>query len=264
MIPFSMSYYRFITRLYKSDLRQLNRTLRSSSVPRHLPDLETGRRTRACSVPPSAYYSNAFMSHPATPFNDRARSVPRELTYSYRSSSPELTYSSSYSSSGGYSNLDCKVLDYMNRLDREDTIRSAVSQTRNYRSVHDFRNALERDRAYLYPSDSFSARYNYYDGNKHERDYMYPMSSDLLGSWKHSGLSADTLNLRNARAKSPLQSRELDRYYETKKYSNYVGDISSGGAVDFRHYNYRRVPYFGGSDNYQYMRAKPGRLYTRL
>lgn len=278
MILLIMSYYRFITRLYKSDLRGLNRTLRSSSVPRHLPDLETGRRTRACSVPPSAYYSNAFMSHPATPFADRARSVPRELTYSYRSSSPpreltaysyrssspELTYSSSYSSSGGYSDLDCKVLDYMNRLDREDTIRSAVSQTRNYRSVHDFRNALERDRVYLYPSDSFAARYNYYDGNKHERDYMYPMSRDLLGSWKHSGLSADTLNLRNARAKSPLQSRELDRYYETKKYTNYVGDISSGGAVDFRHYNYRRVPYFGGSDNYQYMRAKPGRLYTRL
>jgi hypothetical protein len=57
--------------------------------------------------------------------------------------------------------------------------------------------------------------------------------------------------------KSPLVSRELDRYYETKKRVDYIGDISSGNAKDFRYYNYRRVPYFGGSDNYAYMKFKP-------
>ena len=45
----------------------------------------------------------------------------------------------------------------------------------------------------------------------------------------------------------------LFRYYETKKRSDYIGDISSGAAKDFRYYNYRRVPYFGGSDGYQYV-----------
>jgi len=227
-----MSYYRYITGLYKSDLKPLNRTLRSSSVPRHVPDLETGRFTRASSVPP-ILQSSSFLSHSATPFSDRAKSMPREMTFS---------------STRGYTDLDSKAVDYMNRLDMQHTVRSSVSQARNFSST-----------AKQYSSDSFSSRYNYYDGNKHDRDYMYPVTSDVLGTWKHYNLSSDTINTRNTRARSPLQSRELDRYYETKKYSNYIGDVSSGGAVDFRHYNYRQVPYFGGSDNYQYMKAKPGR-----
>ena len=41
------------------------------------------------------------------------------------------------------------------------------------------------------------------------------------------------------------------RYFEAK-HTSYVGDMGSGGARDFRHYNYRRVPYFGGSDSYQW------------
>lgn len=45
----------------------------------------------------------------------------------------------------------------------------------------------------------------------------------------------------------------FSRYYETKKRSDYIGDISSGPAKDFRFYSYRRVPYFGGSDGYQYV-----------
>jgi hypothetical protein len=59
--------------------------------------------------------------------------------------------------------------------------------------------------------DSFSSRYNYYDGNKHSGDYLYPITTDVLGSWKHYNLSADTLNYRNSRAKSPLVTRELNR-----------------------------------------------------
>ena len=86
---------------------------------------------------------------------------------------------------------------------------------------------------------------------------------EVLGTWKHSGLSAETLRLRNLRSRSPLVTRELDRwdlsvvsnglvtlpfrYFEMTP--NYVGDRSSGSS-GFRHYNYRRVPYFGGSDDY--------------
>jgi len=250
----SMSYYRYISGLYSSHLPQLNRTLRSTSVPRTSHTVDTSRYSRSNSVPPSTYYSRAFRSHAATPFNDRAKSVERELDYI-------TTYSDSRST-GTYSNFDCKVANYMSKLHTEDTLRSSVAQARNYRSVRENRESLQRERNYS--PESFAYRYNYYDGGKHLPDYLYPMSREVLGTWKHSGLSQDTLNLRNSRATSPLRSREIDRYYETKKYSNYIGDISSGGAVDFRHYNYRRVPYFGGSDNYQYMRAKPGRLYSKM
>jgi len=72
-----------------------------------------------------------------------------------------------------------------------------------------------------------------------------------------TAVMASTLAARNNRARSPLQSRELDRYFETRKRVNYIGDCSAGGTSDFRYYNYRRVPYFGGSDNYQYMKQKP-------
>jgi len=249
-----MSYYRYITGLYKSDIRALNRTLRSTSVPRSCHTVETHSYNRSTSVPPSTFYSRAFTSHAATPFGDRAeraRSLSRDYVASYGDTRE-----------GCYSNLDYKVAHYMSRLETEDTLRSSVSQAKNYTSVRQHRDSFSRERSYS--PDSFAYKYDFYDGGKHLPDYLYPMRREVLGTWKHAGLSQDTLNIRNSRAVSPLRSRELDRYYETKKYSNYIGDISSGGAVDFRHYNYRRVPYFGGSDNYQYMRAKPGRLYTKL
>jgi len=139
--------------------------------------------------------------------------------------------------------MDRKAEQYMNTLVTEDRAKTTVSQARK----------TTRD----YKSDSFSAGYNFYDGSKHERDYLYPVSNDVLGSFKHFNLSSDTVTSRNSRAKSPLQSRELDRYFETRKFSNYIGDMSSGGSVDFRHYNYRAVPYFGGSDYYQYLKMRP-------
>jgi len=243
-----MSYYRYITGLYKSYWPQLNRTLRSSSVPRSVPDITTARAQRASSVPPSAFYSNSFYSHAATPFRDRAASVPPTYT-SYRSNPlppevPSYSYSHSYTTPH-YTDFDCKVVDYMGQLEREEMIRSSVSQSRNTRSDYTYRQ---------YPSDSFASKYSYYDGNKHYTDYLYPTAPELLGSWKHYNLASETVNLRNARATSPLQSMELNRYFDTKKRTNYIGDISSGGATDFRHYNYRRVPYFGGSDCYQYLK----------
>ena len=76
-----------------------------------------------------------------------------------------------------------------------------------------------------------------YDSNKHSSDYLYTVTNDVLGNWKHYNLSADTLNCRNMRGRSPIISR--DRY------------VGATQGADFRHYNYRRVPYFGGSDDYK-------------
>jgi len=238
-----MSYYKYITGVYKSFQPQLNRTLRSRSVPRRVPDLGISRQSRASSLPPSSSYScDSFMGrYAATPFRDRAASVPPR--YEIRSYSPPKSFMEDRSSynrfeATHYSDFDCKVIDYMGKLDRQSEVKSFVSQARN-----SSRNAESR----------FSSRYNYYDGNKHARDYMYPVSNEVLGKFKHFHLSNATLNSRNQRATSPLVSRELDRYYGTQKRVDYLGDVSSGGATDFRHYNYRAVPYFGGSDHYKYL-----------
>jgi len=241
-----MSYYRYITGVYKSYWPQLNRTLRSSSCPRTTPDRDIGRLTRATTVAPSSFYSNTFFSHSheASPFRDRAMSVP-----------PLQPVSNVYRSTADYSNFDYKVIDYMGKLERDDNIRNSVSDSRrSYTSKKS--STFYREGS---PGAEFSGKYNYYDADKHLPDYLYKSNSDLLGSWKHYNLSSQTINERNTRAKSPLISRELDRYYETKKRVDYIGDISSGSAKDFRYYNYRRVPYFGGSDNYAYMKCKPTR-----
>jgi len=252
-----MSYYRYITGVYKSYWPQLNRTLRSSSVPRRVPDLDTGRFQRASSVPPSSFYSNSFLTTSAMPFRDRAASVPPRASYTSSSSSygssnaSSYSYTSSYNRATDYSHhtdFDLKVIDYMGRLERDDATRSYVKQARSSGSDYC------RDGDYRY---GFSRNYNYYDANKHNSDYLYQSTNDVLGSWKHYNLSKQTITERNTRAKSPLVSRELDRYYETSKRSDYIGDISSGPAKDFRYYSYRRVPYFGGSDGYQYMKHKP-------
>jgi len=225
-----MSYYRYITGVYKSFKPELNRTLRSSSVPRTVPELDTNRYSRGSSLPPSIRFQSQGFCKSATPFNDRAnraRTVPPQVHSSYRVGRDVC-----------YTVLDYKVLDYENRLAQD-------YEARNF--LHIFNPNR------VYPSDSFSAKYNYYDSNKHEADYLYPNSRDMLGSWKHYNLSGETLNYRNQRAQSPLISRELNRYFEPRKRSNFTGDISSCGSSDFRHYNYRRVPYFGGSDGYQYL-----------
>lgn len=236
-----MSYYRYIAGVYKSYWPELNRSLRSSSVPRHVPQPVPSRVERASSVPAEDYYRHAayFTGRvSAQPFNQRALSLPRQISYSYDTRTIVGQPVTDADESRYYSDFDCKVLDYVGRLGREDAVRSAVS----------------RSRARTRESDSFASRYNFYDGAKHCADYLYPVTREVLGAWKHSGLSAETLRLRNQRARSPLVSRELDRYYE--KRSNYVGDFSQA-SCSFRHYNYRRVPYFGGSDEYSYLKRKP-------
>ena len=79
---------------------------------------------------------------------------------------------------------------------------------------------------------------------------------EVMGTWKHFNLSRSTLEGRQRRETSPLESRELDRYFGTHKRRDYLGSVSSGCATDFRHYNYRRVPYLGGSDHYSYLNRK--------
>jgi len=106
-------------------------------------------------------------------------------------------------------------------------------------------------------TQSYSSSTNQYQSGNYSSDSYSRgnySSADILGSWKHYNLSGATLNSRTTRAKSPLMDRELIRYYGKKP--NYIGDVSSGAACDFRHYNYRRVPYFGGSDDYQFLRRK--------
>ena len=62
-----------------------------------------------------------------------------------------------------------------------------------------------------YPVDSFRSQYSYYDPNKYNPDYLYPVNKEVLGSWRHYNRSSQTLNERNQRANSPLVTRELTR-----------------------------------------------------
>jgi len=254
----TMSYYRFITGVYKSYWPELNRTLRSSSVPRHVPKMEhVSRSARASSVPPGGHYSSSFfIRNSATPFRDRAMSVPPQM------SNYSMKYSYNYSGAaaapepGHYTDFDYKVIDYMSKLERQDMVKTYVSRVRNDARMDKYEQ--ERVSNYegctsRYESPTFYTRYNFYDGNKHDRDYLYPVTRDVMGSWKHYNLSKNTLDNRNRRATSPLDSRELDRYFGTQKRNDFVGSVSSGCATDFRHYNYRRVPYLGGSDHYRYL-----------
>merc|ERR1712008_154177 len=176
-----MSYYRYITGVYKSYWPELNRTLRSSSVPRSVPDLDSSRYVRGTSMPPNAYFSDSHSPYVAScfyssrrnvasPFADRALSVPPSTYTSYK---PQSTYTSGYSSSSSassshYSDFDCKVMSYAAELSRQETNRRAVSRSRDYTS--DYKVARHYNIGRKYPEDSFSSRYDYYDGNKHGTD----------------------------------------------------------------------------------------------
>ena len=105
-----MTYYRYITGVYKSYWPELNRTLRSSSVPRHVPQPGPRRTTRASSLPPSPVFTTRYS---ATPFRERAMSVDRH-----------------YETTSHYSDFDYKVKDYQSKLEREDTAKTSISQNR--------------------------------------------------------------------------------------------------------------------------------------
>jgi len=253
-----MSYYQYMQSVYRSYLPQLNRSLRSSSVERlehtrsnhyssQIADT-TSRYMRSASVGANDYIFNSAMpfAMEADKASERlaarrAASVepvlPRK-TFSYADH-----YSRNCSPGDGYSAFDYKAINYGSRMDREESTRSYINQRKADLTTR------------LYEPGSYRSTYDYYSARKHDRDYMYDRSSverDFLCYRK----SKQTLEARNQRAKSPLITRELDRYYGTEKRSSFSGDISSGGSRDFRFYNYRAVPYFGGSDNYVLSKRK--------
>ena len=150
-------------------------------------------------------------------------------------------------------------MDYANRLDAEENTRNYMNQLRSnhytqravspmsYGSYSGYKSMFQND-----AGPNSTMRYE----NRRSQDVdldLFKINSRDLYSYKHYRKSNQTLDHRNARAKSPILGRELDRYYKTERRSAYMGDISSGGVRDFRHYNYRAVPYFGGSDYYSYV-----------
>jgi len=153
-------------------------------------------------------------------------------------------YSTNCTPGDGYSAFDYKVIDYGSRLDREETTRSYINARKAQMQP------LITPRSY--EPESYRSRYDYYGAMKHEKDFLYDRSS-VERDFHCYRKSKQTLEARNQRAKSPLATRELDRYYGTERRSSFSGDVSSGGSRDFRFYNYRAVPYFGGSDNYVYV-----------
>jgi len=248
-----MSYYHYMQSVYTSTLPELNRTLRSSSTARSSSVTRTtsasempSRFTRASTVGPTDYKYNYVTAMPFTYQYDCA--VQRMLDRNLRATSvvpsaiSASTYADAYTRArdGGYSAFDYKVHDYAHRLDKEESLRSYINE-RKYESLLNKTTTLT--------TEPFRSRYNYYDGNKHEHDYNYS-TYDVGSRWKHYRLSNATLEARTARSKSPIVSRELDRYYKTERRSSYIGDVSSGANRDFRYYSYRPVPYFGGSDYY--------------
>jgi len=168
----------------------------------------------------------------------------------YVAPAPSRTYRSAYTTSST-SSYDYKVHDYANRLDQEEATREYMDNSRRESRYDNYLNSLSATRTQRAASP-FRERYDYYAPQKYQRDYHYD-TSDVGYNWKHYRLSNQTLTARNARAKSPIQSRELDRYYKTERRTSFIGDVSSGSNRDFRYYSYRPVPYFGGSDHYQYV-----------
>jgi len=262
-----MSYYQYMVSVYRSCLPQLNRSLRSSSVTRMSPEREpapSARFQRAATVGPTDYASAMPFTYQYNLASERYNETRNRLS----SLEPVRTYSRAFSTSG-YSSRDYKVMDYASRLDQEETTREYISSRQSRLDRHLSRSATphrsagsydflsgSRNRYQRDSTSPFTERYNKYDTMKFERDYMYD-TYDVGASYKHFRLSNQTLNLRNARAKSPVQSRELDRYYKTERRTSFIGDVSNG--ADFRYYSYRPVPYFGGSDNYQMTKRRQRR-----
>merc|ERR1712020_63076 len=201
-----MSYYQYMQSVYRSFLPQLNRSLRSSSVERQTPPRSTyytsnvvdstSRYMRAATVGPTDYVYTSAM-----PFTMEAEKAVERLM-SRRAASVEpvtattirkpFTYTEAYQPGGGYSAFDYKVMDYASRLDREETTRRYITERKSQMS---------------YEPTSYRSRYDYYGAMKHEQDFMYDRSS-VLSDFHFARKSKSTLDARNARAKSPLATRE--------------------------------------------------------
>merc|ERR1712029_425757 len=122
----------------------------------------------------------------------------------YVAPAPSRTYRSAYTTSST-SSYDYKVHDYANRLDQEEATREYMDNSRRESRYDNYLNSLSATRTQRAASP-FRERYDYYAPQKYQRDYHYD-TSDVGYNWKHYRLSNQTLTARNARAKSPIQSR---------------------------------------------------------
>merc|ERR1712142_87752 len=248
-----MSYY--CVRENLEDMFQQRRSRRSCSLPREDSGYTQDRLTRARSVGPM----DRFSPEPAMPFTTRAASVPPfdylGLSRSrYARNLSPLWHTYDYTPRYYYWPRTYKY-DY----DRQNYLPSS-SYYSSYEPYWVETRTPRTPRYGYYTQDRYSYGYdnstNYdlslrdYYGNNKYNDYAYSSSTDVLGRWKHYNRSSDTLNTRNCRATSPLISRELNRYFSSAGKTDSVADLGSRGALDFRHYNYRSVPYFGTSDNF--------------
>jgi len=265
-----MSYY--WVRDHYDDIQQ--RRQRSCSLPREDLGYTQDRHIRARSVGPVDHSSFA----PAMPFRSRAVSIPPfdylELSRSrYARNMPSLWPNYDYTPrlhSFDYEKEFYRprsyYYDYHDYLPSnyyssyydpywsERTINRATSNDYN-QNYHGFgydnhRSQYDNHRSQYDNHSSYDMSLLDYYGNNKYNDYAYSSITDVLGRWKHYNRSNDTLNSRNNRASSPLVSRELNRYFSSSGRTGCAGDMRSRGAAEFRHYNYRSVPYFGASDNY--------------
>lgn len=234
----------------------LNRSVRSSSVERsyygtaasygtaELAAKAAGRWNRARTVGPESVLQDPDL-YGVMPFNRSLVQIEDQIKMRASSLEPVSTYRRSYTNStpyGATTTYDYKVLDYASHLDREENTRNYMNTYRsNYYSSG--------------PADSYANNplYNSYGVSRPSSGLnldAYKLDSRALYTYRHYRKSNATLINRNERAKSPVQGRELDRYYNTSRRANFMYDLSSGGHNDFRYYNFRSVPYYGGSDYY--------------
>lgn len=243
-----MVYYSQAVSYYQSTMPVMNRAVRSSTLERSYRsnagstyDL-SNRYARAATVGPSSIYSNPDY-YGIMPFNRSLHTIEDRMRTRAASLEPVSTYRRAYHSGTSYgatTSFDYKVMDYASRLDAEETNREYLNQMRsNYAA-----------RSSAISSPRYAGMGSRTTGS--ELDSFRLNSRDLY-AYKHYRKSNQTLTDRNTRASSPLQTRELDRYYKTERRSSYMGDLSSGGHRDFRYYNFRSVPYYGGSDYYTYV-----------
>merc|ERR1712018_229637 len=109
---------------------------------------------RAATVGPTDYIYTSAM-----PFTMEAeKAAERLLARRAASVEPVLprpfTYPQAYQSGGSYSAFDYKVIDYANRLDREETTRCYINERKSYVSNYD--------------PTSYRSHYDYYSAKKHD------------------------------------------------------------------------------------------------
>ena len=87
-------------------------------------------------MPPARdFYSNTYFAGRVTarPFNERALSVPRQVSYSYDTRSIVSPARETEETGGHYTDFDYKVINYMAQLNCQDDIKQYVSSSSSIR-----------------------------------------------------------------------------------------------------------------------------------